>query len=123
MRCYFKIPTPCGEFVLTSDGTAVCAADFVDGKNAPPLVGLEQKDSILEHAVRELELYFAGKLREFTVPIHTAGTPFQQRVWAGIAGIPYGRLVRYGELAASLKSGPRAVGGATGRTPVSIFIP
>jgi len=117
------MPTPFGEFVLTSNGTAICAADFVVREDSPPLIGQEQKDNILEQAMHELELYFAGKLREFNVPIHTAGTPFQQRVWAGIAGIPYGRLVRYGELAASLKSGPRAVGGATGRTPVSIFIP
>jgi len=119
----YVISTPIGEMLLASDGTSLCEANFVGGKYAPPPPEREQKDDLLELAERELALYFAGKLREFTVPLRPVGTPFQQKVWAGIAGISYGRLLSYGSLAAKLKTGARAVGSATGRNPISIFIP
>ena len=118
-----------GEMLLISDETALREAHFVGGKSCPSLpdlVGREQKNlknHLLEQATRELERYFAGELREFTVPLRTVGTPFQQKVWAGIAEIPYGRLLSYGTLAANLKTGARAVGSATGSNPISIFIP
>ena len=126
MTYYLKIPSPLGDIVLVSDGTAICEADFIGEKNSPSLPDLsgpEQKNDLLEQAARELELYFAGKQREFTVPLRPIGTPFQQRVWAGIAAIPYGRLLSYGSLAVKLKTGARAVGAATGRNPINIFIP
>ena len=127
MTGYVRISTPMGEMVLISDGTALCEAHFVGGKSCPSLPEHEQENSkndLLEQAARELELYFSGKLREFTVPLRPAGgTPFQQRVWAGIAEISYGRLLSYGALAAKLKTGARAVCSATGRNPISILIP
>ena len=130
MTDYVKVSTPLGEVVLVSDGTALCEAYFVGGKYCSSLIEREQENSksskknILEQAARELELYFAGELREFTVPLRpVGGTPFQQRVWAGIAEIPYGSLLSYGTLAANLKTGARAVGSATGRNPIGIFIP
>jgi len=123
MNKYVTIPTPIGEMILASDGTAICEANFVGGRYAAVPQEREQKDDLLELAARELELYFAGKLREFTVPLRPVGTPFQRRVWAGIEGIRYGRLLSYGSLAAKLKTGARAVGSATGSNPISIFIP
>jgi len=126
MSDYIKVSTPLGEFILVSDGAAICQADFIGGKYSPSLPDRServQKSALLEQAAHELELYFAGKLREFTVPLRPVGTPFQQGVWAGISGISYGRLLSYGGLAANLKTGARAVGSATGRNPISIFIP
>ena len=122
---YAKISTPLGEMILACDGTALCEANFVGGKRCPSVPGQSGKNNngLFEQAARELELYFAGKLREFTVPLRAVGTPFQERVWAGIAAIPYGRLLSYGELAAKLNTGARAIGSATGRNPISIFIP
>ena len=126
MIYYLKTSTPLGEMILISDGTALCKADFIGEKHSPPLPDhseRDQKDGLLGQAARELELYFAGKLREFTVPLRPVGTLFQQRVWAGISGITHGRLLSYGTLAAKLKTGARAVGAATGRNPINIFIP
>jgi methylated-DNA-[protein]-cysteine S-methyltransferase len=62
-------------------------------------------------------------LKIFSVPLALQGTPFQKRVWACIADIPYGRTESYGAIAGRLGSGPRAVGAATGHNPVSLFIP
>ena len=50
------------------------------------------------------------------------GTPFQQRLWTRIAGIPFGLTLIYGELARVVGSAPRAVRVACARNPLPIFI-
>jgi methylated-DNA-[protein]-cysteine S-methyltransferase len=114
-----------GEILLASDGSALCGAWFAGQKYFPLRDGWTEarEDRVLQKAAWELERYFAGDLRIFSVPLAPQGTPFQEKVWAGIADIPYGRTESYGALAARLRSGPRAVGAATGRNPVSLFIP
>jgi methylated-DNA-[protein]-cysteine S-methyltransferase len=52
-----------------------------------------------------------------------AGSVFEQRVWAAMQQIPYGKTQCYGELAAMIGSAARAVGGACGRNPIPIVIP
>jgi methylated-DNA-[protein]-cysteine S-methyltransferase len=127
---YMKTLTPLGEMLLVSDGSALCGAWFGGQKYFPVYDGPvrgdwpeAREDDVLRKAAWELERYFAGDLRVFSVPSAPRGTPFQEKVWAGIAEIPYGRTESYGALAARLRSGPRAVGAATGRNPVSLIIP
>ncbi|MFE9106375.1 methylated-DNA--[protein]-cysteine S-methyltransferase [Actinomadura geliboluensis] len=74
---------------------------------------------------KQLSAYFAGELTEFDVPLNLRGTPFQQRVWAALQEIPYGRTTTYGELAVEIgsPSASRAVGLANGRNPVSVIVP
>jgi methylated-DNA-[protein]-cysteine S-methyltransferase len=76
-------------------------------------------------AVRQLDAYFAGTLRQFDLPLAPAGTPFQQRVWQGLREIPYGETVSYKELARWIgrPSAVRAVGAANGQNPLAIVIP
>ena len=74
---------------------------------------------------RELDAYFARKLRQFTVPLDLRGTAFQLKVWEVLYGIPYGVTRSYREVAQALGN-PRAargVGQAVGRNPVSIVVP
>lgn len=75
--------------------------------------------------VRELTAYFAGELRQFTVPVHLEGTEFQRSVWDQLLRIPYGETWSYGQLAAELgkPNASRAVGLANGKNPVSIIVP
>ena len=116
--------TPLGDMLLVSDESALCGAWFVGQKYFPSLKDWkEQKNELLEEAASELDLYFDGKLRCFTVPLRPKGTVFQQKVLASIAKIDYGCTVSYGNLADQLNSSARAVGAATGRNPLSIFIP
>jgi methylated-DNA-[protein]-cysteine S-methyltransferase len=73
-----------------------------------------------------LEAYFAGDIACLTaVPVATAGTPFQRRVWAALREIPAGTTTSYGRLAASLgmPKASRAVGLANGANPVGIVVP
>jgi AraC family transcriptional regulator of adaptative response/methylated-DNA-[protein]-cysteine methyltransferase len=74
---------------------------------------------------RELEKYFAGKLKKFTVPLDYTGTEFELSVWAQLLAIPHGETRSYGEIAKALgKPGSsRAVGRANGANYVSIIIP
>jgi methylated-DNA-[protein]-cysteine S-methyltransferase len=87
---------------------------------------LEQKEHpILAQAARELEEYFAGKRRSFTVPLDMRGTGFQRNVWEALLDIPFGETRSYGELAGKLGNAQaaRAVGAATGRNPISVVVP
>jgi O-6-methylguanine DNA methyltransferase len=74
---------------------------------------------------RELDAYFAGKLRRFTVPLDLRGTAFQLQVWEVLCSIPYGVTRSYREVAEALGNpkATRAVGQAIGRNPVSIVVP
>lgn len=57
------------------------------------------------------------------VPTRAQGTHFQRRVWDALAEIPLGEVKTYGELAAELGSGPRAIGMACRTNPVPFFVP
>ncbi|MDP2811471.1 MAG: methylated-DNA--[protein]-cysteine S-methyltransferase [Rhodocyclaceae bacterium] len=76
-----------------------------------------------KEAVRQLRAWLADPSFRFSLPLAPAGTPFQRRVWTAIAAIPPGEMRRYGELAAALGSGPRAVGGACGANPTPVVVP
>ena len=122
---YLKTATPLGKMVLASDGTALAGAWFEGQKYFPSLEGWgnEEEDLLLRKAASELALYFDGRLKHFSLPMQPSGTAFQKKVWAGIAGVLYGGTLTYGFLAERLATSPRAVGSATGRNPLSIFIP
>ncbi|MCW2812351.1 MAG: methylated-DNA--protein-cysteine methyltransferase [Friedmanniella sp.] len=83
-------------------------------------------DPLLVETTRQLTAYFDRELEEFDLPLRPGGTPFQERVWAELRRIGYGRTASYGELATRLgmvKGAARAVGAANGRNPIGIVIP
>ncbi len=70
--------------------------------------------------------YFAGDLAALdTLPVETAGTPFQRAVWRALRDIPCGETVSYGKLARQIgvPKAVRAVGLANGSNPVSVVVP
>src|SRR5262249_51155193 len=90
--------------------------------DSPAVPGMNEHLKQLE---TELESYFAGTLRKFTIPLIYPGTPFQQRVWDGLLRIPYGETRSYEELAEAVGAprGQRAVGRANGQNRIAIVIP
>ncbi len=82
-------------------------------------------DDVLEQTVVELDEYFAGQRLRFDIPLKLFGTEFQQKVWNGLAELPYGSTISYQELADSLgrHSSVRAVAGAVGANAMSIILP
>jgi len=73
----------------------------------------------------ELAEYFAGRRRVFEVPLHVKGSPFQERVWQELVGIPYGETRSYEEIARRVGSpgAVRAVGQANGMNRIAIVLP
>ena len=79
----------------------------------------------LDKAGREIDEYFEGKRREFSVELDLRGTPFQMRVWRELQRIPFGRTLSYSDLAdrVSRRGGQRAVGAAAGANPLPVIVP
>jgi methylated-DNA-[protein]-cysteine S-methyltransferase len=104
--------------LVVEDG-ALVALDLLPPATAPrvPSAGLAAE------AARQVAAYFADPRRGFDLPVAARGTPFQRRVWARIARIPAGGSATYGELAAEVGGGARAVGGACRANPVPIVVP
>ncbi|MFI5023472.1 MAG: methylated-DNA--[protein]-cysteine S-methyltransferase [Alphaproteobacteria bacterium] len=111
-----SLASPLGTLTLGEEGGALVSLAFggTRGHDETPL---------LRQAKTQLLEYFAGRRREFALPLAPEGTPFQQALWQALLAIPYGELSTYGELATALKSAPRAIGGACGRNPIPIIIP
>ncbi len=73
--------------------------------------------------VAQLAHFFENPSYRFTLALDMQGTDFQRRVWRALTRIPAGQTLTYGELAARLDSGARAVGNACRSNPVSIVVP
>ena len=123
------LDTPLGPLLLVSDGGALTQATF-DG--TPPPASRPETDAVgcadltvLEDAARALASYFRGEPVAFRVPLRLGGTPFQERVWAALADVPWGETVSYGTLASRLgvPLGAQAVGAANGANPAAVVVP
>ena len=80
---------------------------------------------ILREAEQQLDEYFEGKRKSFSLALDMRGTPFQKDVWHALLAIPYAETRSYGQLAQQLGNplASRAVGAANGRNPISIIVP
>ncbi|MFF8971177.1 methylated-DNA--[protein]-cysteine S-methyltransferase [Streptomyces sp. NPDC014995] len=120
------IDSPYGPLTLVADEGVLCGLYMTDQRHRPPEETFGPRDDALFAAPEEqLEAYFAGELKDFTVELRLHGTPFQRTVWAELRQIPYGDTRTYGELAEALgnPTASRAVGLANGRNPVGIIVP
>lgn len=102
----------------------LCNEDEVIGLHfLAPRASVTPRLALAREVVRQLRAYVADPSFEFGLPLAPAGTPFQRRVWEAIAAIPIGQTSSYGELAKSIHSAPRAVGGACGANPYPVVVP
>jgi methylated-DNA-[protein]-cysteine S-methyltransferase len=80
----------------------------------------------LDQVRRELDAYFDGKLKRFSVPLDwRLRRGFQKRALRAIARIPYGETRSYGEIAAEAGNARafRAAGSACGANPLPPIVP
>ncbi|MER6953369.1 methylated-DNA--[protein]-cysteine S-methyltransferase [Streptomyces sp. NPDC000618] len=120
------IDSPYGPLTLVADGGVLCGLYMTEQRHRPPEENFGPRDdSLFGETEAQLEAYFAGELKEFTLELRLHGTPFQRTVWAELRKIPYGETRTYGELAEALgnPSASRAVGLANGKNPVGIVVP
>ncbi|MCO4321496.1 methylated-DNA--[protein]-cysteine S-methyltransferase [Aliidiomarina quisquiliarum] len=109
------------------EGLVITQLDFLPAEQLEQGLAAEYQPAsfVLEQLESELKAYFAGQLKEFTVPLAPSGTEFQQAVWAALTTIPYGATWSYKQLAEAVHrpKGYQAVGQANGRNPIAIVIP
>ena len=130
-----KIETPLGEMVAGATDEGVCLLEFTDRRMLPTeykdltrLLKTTIEDGENQHLKtlkKQLKEYFDGKRKEFTVPLVTPGTEFQQAVWKELQNIPFGTTRSYHEQAIALNKpdSVRAVANANGMNRISIVIP
>jgi methylated-DNA-[protein]-cysteine S-methyltransferase len=116
--CY--VETPVGRLALEADHDAVTGVRWA---SAGERTRDKTTSPILKEAARQLDRYFARRLKAFDLPLAAHGTDFQKRVWAMMRAIPYGETATYGGMAMALGSGPRPVGMACARNPIPIIVP
>lgn len=131
-----RVPSPVGTMLLVCDDEQrLRALDFADyeprmrtllrrhyGEAGFTLVDGHAPDAI----TGPLAAFFAGRLDAIaSIPVLTAGSDFQRRVWAALRTISAGTTTTYGNLAASLgrAGASRAVGLANGANPIGIVVP
>lgn len=79
--------------------------------------------SVLVEARRQLRAYLNDPRWGFDLPLEKGGTDFQRKVWAALFAIPPEQTKTYGQLAAELGSGPRAVAQACRANGFPIIVP
>ena len=119
--------SPLGGITLAGEGDALTGL-WIDGQtHFASTLGAQSEERwlpVFDDACRWLDVYFSGRIPDFTPKLNLRGTPFQRSVWQALLAIPYGETISYGELAGRVScASARAVGGAVGRNPVSLIVP
>jgi methylated-DNA-[protein]-cysteine S-methyltransferase len=125
---YKLFDSPVGELKLIASEKGLAAILWSDDNPARVRLNSliwDTENPILLEAERQLRAYFAGNLKEFTLPLDPHGTAFQKRVWDALLTIPFGETRSYAQIARQIgtPTAYRAVGAANGRNPVSIVAP
>lgn len=111
-----SIHSPIGDLSVSEQAGKIVSMDWGWG-------AIQNQTPLLLRAKVQLEEYFDRQRTVFALPLNPPGTEFQNRVWAEMAKIPYGRTISYGDLAATLETSSRAIGQACARNPIPIIIP
>lgn len=123
---YCIVRSPVGRILLAGNARALTHLSFQDGRHpTDPDPRWLYAEKPFQRPIRQLEEYFSGKRKTFTITLAPQGTRFQQRVWQALRAIPYGRTLSYGQIAKAIgqPTASRAVGAANGQNPISIIVP
>ena len=133
MNCISHYNSPLGSIALASNGEALIGLWFDGQKHFGSTLGNEYDENplpVFDRTAEWLDIYFDGRIPDFTPKIALNDTDFRREVWDILLTIPYGQTMTYGEIAAIIaqKHGvasisAQAVGGAVGRNPISIIVP
>ena len=125
---YKTMTSPVGILKLVADDKNLVGLlwEKDNPKRVPLNPVMEEKDHpVLLEAERQLNNYFTGKLKEFSLALNFVGTEFQKKVWKALLTIPYGETRSYGQIAEQIGNpkAVRAVGAANGKNPIAIIAP
>lgn len=130
-----RIETPIGEMIAGATDEGICLLEFSDRRMLPTeykdlkrllKTTLEEgENKHLKTLRKQLKEYFSGQRKEFTIPLVTPGSEFQQAVWKELQNIPFGSTRSYNEQSIALNKpdSVRAVANANGMNRISLVIP
>jgi len=113
--------SPIGVVEIVGSREHIVAVNFVDRARA----GDDDLPACIQECVNQIDEYFKGNLKKFSLELQMQGTDFQKTVWRQLTKVSYGQTASYGEIAAAIgkPSASRAVGRANGRNPIAIIVP
>ncbi|HEY3858487.1 MAG TPA: methylated-DNA--[protein]-cysteine S-methyltransferase [Gammaproteobacteria bacterium] len=123
---HHTMDSPIGKLMLIGTEDALYGVHFQSGPR--PIKADKdwvESEKPFKEVMRQLKAYFAGKLKDFDLPLSPQGTEFQLQVWKTLQTIPYGKTWSYGRLAKRIKrpDAQRAVGAANGQNPIPVIVP
>ena len=130
-----RVTTPIGPMVAGATDAGIYLLEFADRRmletQMQRLVQRTQcvvtpgSNQHVDQLQEELDAYFAGRQRDFAVPLETPGTDFQRACWTALRTIPYGETRSYQDQAAVVgrSTAVRAVGRANGDNRIAIVVP
>ncbi len=124
---FARTSSPVGPLFLAASAKGLVRLEFEVRvmKLDSTVIELRESKRALAPYLRELNEYFAGERREFTIPLDLRGTDFQLACWQALLAIPYGETRSYGDIARAIghPQAFRAVGMSNNRNPVAIVVP
>jgi len=130
-----RVATPLGSMVMGVHDSGLCLLEFAERRMLETqLARLRERmgrvflpgdHPLMQQVKKQLEAYFEGNLRNFSIPLQAPGTAFQEAVWDALRQIPYGAMRSYADIANVIDhpDAVRAVGRANGDNRIAIIIP
>lgn len=123
---FYRTTSPVGPLFLAASDKGLVRLEF-EARIMKMDASLELHESkqALAPYISELNEYFRGERREFSLPLDLRGTEFQLACWRELLAIPYGMTRSYGDIARAIghPKAFRAVGMSNNRNPVAIVVP
>lgn len=138
IKCYNAYyESPIGIMKISASSLGIVESEFVDNFNQEDLKHLNclkiRNDKnidltsyrFLRNCINQLDEYFKGERKNFSIELHTIGTEFRKKVWRELIKIPYGNTCSYTDIAEAIgnKKAVRAVGGANNCNNIAVIIP
>ncbi len=126
--CYQQFKAPVGHIRIVADDSSLRAIVFSGNwtkfRDKTGDIRCES-NAIIKETWSQLQEYFAGERKVFTLPLHISGTGFQEKAWKALLEIPYAETRSYQEQSCMMGSPKafRATGSANGANPIPIVIP
>ena len=130
-----RVATPLGSMIMGVHDSGLCLLEFAERRMLETqLTRLRQRmgrvflpgdHPLMQQVKKQLDAYFEGSLRNFSIPVQAPGTAFQETVWDALRQIPYGAMRSYADVAVAIDhpDAVRAVGRANGDNRIAIIIP
>lgn len=130
-----KINTPIGDMIVCATDFGICALIFEDENRSKSVVEeisksieaniVNDKNKHLTQVEKELNEYFEGKRKEFSVALDLQGTDFRKLVWNQLLKVPYGEARSYKDQAIAMNklTAIRAIASANGANKIEIIVP